>query len=839
MANLLMKMPRLAQGEHEQNLRTWRPGLRFTVAALALLVVVAMAAVVSELAAGQLRQTAAGSALANVEAIVRGFVDPTVHEENLRLDSAVDPDVQAQLLRLTASGEIRRINIWSRDGRIVYSNEPTVRGRRFSIDSEVATAFLGDSVSRFSHTTTPGDLPSSYLEIFVPIRGNIDGHPIGVYDVYQDARPIDQRVESTRAEVFLAAMVASSLLFVLLWVAYAGAAQLLERKNRLLSEHAASERLLVTDLTRSEERFKSLVSNASDVILIAAADGSIMYESPAVSRVMGYQGLSRVGASAFDALHPGDAAAVRQMFQDVAAQPNALVATQFRARHSDGTWRQLEGVAKNLLQDPAVGGIVINYRDVTDRSTLEDQLRHQAFHDAMTGLPNRALFMDRLERAVARSQRSDQEIAVLFLDLDDFKGINDRLGHAAGDSVLVAVADRVRGSLRAADTTARMGGDEIAILLEDSSAAGAEETAQRIHDVLREPIALDTNEVVVTVSIGIATCRRGEQTADELLRNADVAMYGAKTRGRSRSVAFDPTLHDAAISRVQLKAELRLAIQRRDLRLEYQPIVRLSDGELRGVEALVRWEHPARGAIGPTEFIPLAEEGDMIIDLGHWVLSEACRQARAWQKVSGRPVPVSVNLSPRQIDKPGFVDDVRQILAQTGLTADALTLEITESVLMGDTETAIATLLALKQLGVKLAIDDFGTGYSSLSYLQRLPVDSLKIDRSFVATLNTGGADAALVRTIIALGGALGLDTVAEGIEEAAQLQALISLGVGFGQGFYFSRPLSVAAMSDLLGDAIAQPTLPGPAPTRPAPASLSRRSVGAKSPLVSVVAHR
>ncbi len=535
----------------------------------------------------------------------------------------------------------------------------------------------------------------------------------------------------------------------------------------------------------------------------------------------------------------GDAAAVHQLFQDVAEQPNALVATQFRARHSDGTWRHLEGVAKNLLDDPAVGGVVINYRDVTDRSTLEEQLRHQAFHDALTGLPNRALFMDRLERAVVRSRRGDQGIAVLFIDLDDFKGINDSHGHADGDRVLVAVAARVRGALRPTDTTARMGGDEIAILLEDSDGDGAEATAERLHEVLREPIALSAAEIVVNVSIGIAACRRGEQSADELLRNADVAMYGAKTRGKGRSVVFDPTLHDAAVSRVQLKAELRLAITRRDLRLEYQPIVRLSDGELQGVEALVRWEHPARGMVGPAEFIPLAEEGEMIVDLGRWVLSEACRQARAWQDEGrGRPVPVSVNLSPRQIEEAGFVDDVQRILQQTGLAANTLTLEITESVLMGDTEASIATLRALKELGVKLAIDDFGTGYSSLSYLQRLPVDVLKIDRSFVATLDTSGADVALVRSIIALGDALGLETVAEGIEERGQLQELISLGAGFGQGYYFSRPLSVAAMGDLLREAISLPTLPRPTPSISSLGSLPRASVRPDSPPAPLVAH-
>ena len=833
-------MPRRTLRDRAQEVRAWRPGLRFSVAGLALLVVVAMAAVVSELAARQLRQTAAESALANAEAIVRGFVDPTVHEENLLLDSAVDPAIQAQLLRLTASSEIRRINIWSRDGRIVYSSAADVRGRRFSIDNAVATAFLGDSVSRFSQTTAQGDLPGSYLQIFVPIRGNIDGHPIGVYDVYQDARPIDRRVDATRTEVFLAAMVASSLLFALLWVAYGGAARLLERKNRLLSEHAASERLLVADLTRSEERFRSLVSNASDVILIAAADGTIMYESPAVSRVMGYEGASRVGGSAFDALHPGDAAAVHQLFQDVAEQPNALVATQFRARHSDGTWRHLEGVAKNLLDDPAVGGVVINYRDVTDRSTLEEQLRHQAFHDALTGLPNRALFMDRLERAVVRSRRGDQGIAVLFIDLDDFKGINDSHGHADGDRVLVAVAARVRGALRPTDTTARMGGDEIAILLEDSDGAGAEATAERLHEVLREPIALSAAEIVVNVSIGIAVCRRGEQSADELLRNADVAMYGAKTRGKGRSVVFDPTLHDAAVSRVQLKAELRLAITRRDLRLEYQPIVRLSDGELQGVEALVRWEHPARGMVGPAEFIPLAEEGEMIVDLGRWVLSEACRQARAWQD-EGRGRPRARQREPvAATDRGGGVRRRRAADPPTdrpgGQHAHPRDHRERPDGRHGSVDRhAPGAQRARCQAGDRRLRDRLLVAQLPPAASGRRPEDRPLLRRHARYERRRCRA---LVRSIIALGDALGLETVAEGIEERGQLQELISLGAGFGQGYYFSRPLSMAAMGDLLREAISLPTLPRPTPSISSLGSLPRASVRPESPPAPLVAH-
>jgi diguanylate cyclase (GGDEF)-like protein len=478
-------------------------------------------------------------------------------------------------------------------------------------------------------------------------------------------------------------------------------------------------------------------------------------------------------------------------------------------------------------------------RTVEELRASEARLAHQAVHDGLTGLANRALFQDRVAHALARVARPPhgdgagaQLVGVLFVDLDDFKAVNDTFGHAAGDKLLMGVADRLTHRVRAADTVARLGGDEFAIVVE--AADSVEEVrmvAERVSAAFAEPIALEGTEAMVNASIGVATGSAG-CTADALLRNADAALYVAKGRGKRRHVLFSPEMATAIHSRMTLEAELRRAFDRDELRVYYQPVVRLASGRLVGAEALVRWHHPERGLLAPSEFIPLAEDTGLVVPLGRWVLRQACREAAAWR--SARPTPpgvagaraqrpgaggaagaerglsVSVNLSARQLQGSDLVRDVEAALAESGLAPGELTLELTESVLLRDSASALACLAELKAMGVRLAIDDFGVGYSSLSYLQQFPVDLLKIDKAFVDAAGRQAHEPVLVRAMVSLAGTLGLECVAEGIERQAQHDALRSLGCEFGQGYLFARPLPAPEFSRVVAWGLqAAPALP------------------------------
>jgi diguanylate cyclase (GGDEF)-like protein len=386
------------------------------------------------------------------------------------------------------------------------------------------------------------------------------------------------------------------------------------------------------------------------------------------------------------------------------------------------------------------------------------------------------------------------------VDLDDFKTVNDSLGHSEGDQLLIAVAERLRAGVRAGDTIARMGGDEFAILIEDPTEGETPvDVGRRLLAQLEPPFVHGGKELFVRASIGIATTRSRDHTADDVLRNADVAMYTAKSKGKNRLEVFEPGMHAAALTRLALKGDLERALERDEFTLVYQPIVRLGGGRLTGVEALLRWQHRERGTVGPAEFIPVAEETGLILPLGRWVLERACAQAAAWNAISSAPITMSVNVSGRQLQQPAFPAEVAGVLASTGLAAELLTLELTESVLMQDAEAATAMLVDLKSLGVRLAIDDFGTGYSSLNYLRRFPIDELKIDRSFVASLDDGPTQSAVVLSILRLGETLHLETVAEGIEEPSQLAVLRDLGADLGQGYLFARPLDVNGVTALI----------------------------------------
>jgi diguanylate cyclase (GGDEF)-like protein len=449
-----------------------------------------------------------------------------------------------------------------------------------------------------------------------------------------------------------------------------------------------------------------------------------------------------------------------------------------------------------------VRGLVLNTRDVSERKRLEEQLTHQAFHDPLTGLANRALFRDRVSHALALAQRQGHQITVLFLDLDDFKRVNDSLGHAEGDRLLISAGERFLCCARAVDSVARLGGDEFAILMEHVAGNdGREELLERLQTAMAHPFTLSGNQVQVSVSIGVATAGPGE-TADDLLRNADVAMYVAKRRGKGRAETYESRMYADVRERLEMEAALRAALERDELRLHYQPIVSLEHGEMYGVEALVRWEHPTFGHLLPQHFIPVAEETGLIVRLGEWVLGEACRQVAVWREsFPGARLAVSVNISGRQLQGPDLPNRLRAAVAAAGVDPSAVILEITESVLMQQTDSVLERLRELKAIGVRLAIDDFGTGYSSLSYLQRFPIDILKIARPFVEEVGAGADRSALARAIIGLGDTLKLDTIAEGIEMAEQRMALLGLGCTLGQGHLFSPALPPDAIDRILAD--------------------------------------
>ncbi|HEY3238272.1 MAG TPA: EAL domain-containing protein [Acidimicrobiia bacterium] len=454
--------------------------------------------------------------------------------------------------------------------------------------------------------------------------------------------------------------------------------------------------------------------------------------------------------------------------------------------------------------------------DISERKHLEAELINQALHDPLTGLANRTLLLDRIAHALARSGRSDSPTTVLFLDLDGFKTVNDSLGHSVGDKLLMAVGERLAGCLRPTDTIARLGGDEFAVLLEDTGTEAATLIAERLSRGLAAPFGVGGREVQARASIGIATGAPGKRAADELLRDADLAMYMAKRQGKGGHAVFEAAMHTAVLERLELEADLSRALAGGEIVVYYQPIVRLADASLVGMEALVRWNRPGHGLVPPAGFIPAAEETGLILEIGRWVLEEACRQVAAWQAdhAVSPPLQLSVNLSARQLQEPGLVAEVEEALRQSGLDPNRLVLEITESMLVKEPETAAERLRSLKRLGLRLAIDDFGTGYSSLNYLRRFPVDVLKIDRAFVGAIAGGPEDAALAHAIVRLAHTLELGTVAEGIETGEQLAELRKLGCELGQGYLFARPLPSDAMAELLRTGGPLPSVSGsPAP--------------------------
>jgi len=525
----------------------------------------------------------------------------------------------------------------------------------------------------------------------------------------------------------------------------------------------------------------------------------IVWLNARAAEMVGCTAEELVGGSFLQFIHPPDLPLVRS--KTGSADPYVV-----RAVRRDGELVHLEVHQRTVEKDGQrlISGAVL---DVTARVRAEsaerEKLQHDAFHDVLTGLPNRALFLDRLEHRLALEKRRQQtSFSVLVLDIDRFKVINDSLGHVRGDELLVEVARRLQSCLRPADTVARLSGDEFTILLEDvASAADARSVADRLREELRVPFWLGAHEVFSGASIGIAHGSAAYAHPEDILRDADTALYRAKAQGRGRCVEFDASMHDRAVELLELETALRRALERKEFQLHYQPVVSLSTGQITGAEALLRWNHPERGLVPPMEFIPLAEETGLIVEIGAWVLREACRQMKEWQERLAQPhLEIGVNLSSRQFQGPGLVAEVAEVLRATGLSPRSLRLEVTESLLMDKHPNVAQTMTELRAMGVRIDLDDFGTGYSSLSYLHQFPIDTLKIDRSFIHRIGASDDALEIVNTILALARSLDMEVVAEGVETEQQLEQLRKMHCAYAQGYHLSRPVEAPQFETLIG---------------------------------------
>jgi PAS domain S-box-containing protein len=574
------------------------------------------------------------------------------------------------------------------------------------------------------------------------------------------------------------------------------------------------------ELTERNQLFEVITENAADMIAVIDCAGNRLYNSPAYKKVLGYSSEELKLSSAVEQVHPDDRRRVLEA-ADKARLTGRGELLEYRMRHKDGTWRVLESVATAIQNEEGqTERLVIVNRDITERKRAEEALAHNALHDALTDLPNRALFLDRVRHVLVLSHRHiSYKFAVLFIDLDQFKVFNDSLGHAAGDTLLVQIGRRLSASVRGVDTIsrsvlaqdaspvateaslARVGGDEFTVLLEGIKDCGdAIRVAERIQERLRIPFVVEGQEVVTTASIGIAFCGTSYTNSEDLVRDAEIAMYRAKREGKARSQVFDTAMHTIAVKRLRLETDLRRALERREFRVHYQPIVSLQSGKIVGFEALSRWQRP-EGLLSPAHFIQIAEETGIILPMNRLLLREACLQLRAWHSEfpCDPPLTISVNVTPKEFAQPDLADQMKTILVETGVHPSSINVEITETIAMADPQRSSLVLAELKALGVHISIDDFGTGYSSLSRLQGFPVDTLKIDRAFISKIDTDSETSEIVRIIVMLAHNLGLKVVAEGAETAEQVRVLRQLKCELVQGYFFAPPGDHAAAQALL----------------------------------------
>jgi PAS domain S-box-containing protein len=574
-------------------------------------------------------------------------------------------------------------------------------------------------------------------------------------------------------------------------------------------------------LAERDELFQLISENAADMIALVDSEGHRLYNSPAYEKVLGYSPEELKATSSLEQIHPDDRPRVLQAAEK-AKQTGHGERVEYRILHKNGSWRVLESTASAIKNARGeTEKLVIVNRDITDRKRAEEMLVHNAFHDGLTNLPNRALFLDRLQHALTLSKKhANYKFAVLLIDIDEFKIVNDSLGHSAGNDLLIAIGQRLTESVRRADTVsrprtvampervrtddslARLGGDEFTVLLDDiRDPIEAVRVAERIQSEIATPFSVNGQQVVITASIGIASSATAHTGAEDLLRDADIAMYRAKRAGRSKVEVFDVGMHASAVKRLRLETDLRQALQQNEFRVYYQPIVSLETGKIAGFEALTRWQR-AEGIISPADFMPVAEETGLIIPMNRQLLREACQHVLAWQTQfpSNPPLSISVNVTSREFAQQDLADEMQKILSETGFDPGNLHLEIVETIAMGDAEQSGQALSRLKALGAHLSIDDFGTGYSSLSRLRRLPVDTLKIDRAFIMNMDSDPESREIVRVIVMLAHNLGLKVVAEGAETEEHVNQLKQLNCELAQGYFFSRPVDDQAIQQLLG---------------------------------------
>ena len=575
-----------------------------------------------------------------------------------------------------------------------------------------------------------------------------------------------------------------------------------------LSHFIGEQERLGKILAKSEEQFRTAFDHASVGMALVSPTGRVQRINRSLTETFGFDEADFIGRKFTELVHEDDTDQFTLCLTSLVERTTQSCQMECRIsnRQNETLWVMW---SSSFVFDETneTSHFIFQIQDITDRKRAEERLIHDALHDALTDLPNRILFLDRLDVAFKRANRlMDSHFAVLYLDFDRFKMVNDSYGHLVGDKLLVEIGNRLRSLLRASDTVSRLGGDEFAMLVEEiASFDEAIPLVERIRQVMSQPFDLDGNTVFVSVSIGIAPWERGYERPEYMLRDADTALYQAKRHGRDRYEVFTSDMHDRASKALQVENDLHQALDRREFRMFYQPIVNLKTGLLSGFESLIRWEHPERGLVSPVEFIPIAEESGLILSIGEWVLRESCRQLRQWIEESGKSdkVWISVNVSSKQFVQPNFVAIVSDALRESGISPDSLKLEITESAMVENIDLVVSVMEELKTLGVRLSIDDFGTGYSSLSYLHRLPLSSLKIDRSFVNQMSDGTENEEIVKTIIALAQSLDLEIIAEGVETTGQMEHLRDLSCQMGQGYLFARPLDVMSAGKILGDNI------------------------------------